>query len=86
MLNNTNISNIILLTDVFADDLWSSSIILIIKMTLDKLILCFIAEECWTSPVFFCTDVIYSSFSLRFIHYTFCVKDFYIRYKYNFLY
>ncbi len=21
----------------------------------------FFAEECWTSPVFFCTDVIYSS-------------------------
>ncbi len=47
MLNNTNISNLILLTDVFAaDPLMISSIILIIKMTLDKLTLCFIAEEC----------------------------------------
>ncbi len=48
--------------------------------------LCFIAEECWTSPVFFCTDVIYSSFSLRFIYYTFSTKGFYIWYKYNLLY
>ncbi len=61
------------------------------QITLDKLTIvlqfCFIiAEECWTSPVFFCTDVIYSSFSLRFIHYTFWCESFYINYKYNFLY
>ncbi len=31
MLNNTNIYNLILLTNVFADDLWSSSTILISK-------------------------------------------------------
>ncbi len=30
--------------------------------------------------------MIYSSFSLRFIHYTFGVKGFYICYKYNFFY
>ncbi len=32
-------------------------------------------EDCWTSsPAFYCTDVIYSSFRMRFIYYTFGVK------------
>ncbi len=85
MLNNTNLSNHILLTDVFAADLWWSSSTIIInnndfRWTNDCASLFIIAEELNN------TDVIYSSFSLRFIQNTFSVNGFYICYKYNFLY
>ncbi len=87
MLNNTNISNLILLTMCLLltfDDQFNHNNK---QITLDKLTIVlqfcfFIAEEL----NFFCTDVIYSSFSLRFIHYTFWCESFYIYYKYNFLY
>ncbi len=65
MLNNTNIFNPTLLTNVFAA-----------KMTLDKLtivlhVFLLLKSVGPSSPDFYCTDVIYFFFSLRFIHYTF---------------
>ncbi len=78
MLNNTNISNLILLTKVFAADLWWSSSTILEKMTLDKLTIvlhCFVFY-CWrVLNLLFLRSTeqtwIYSSFRLRFIHYTF---------------
>ncbi len=67
MLNNTNVFNPTLLTNVFAA-----------KMTLDKLTIVLhvflLLKSFGPSPDFYCTDVIYFSFSLRFIHYTFWCK------------
>ncbi len=87
MLNNTNISNLILLTNVFAADLWWSSSNIQAKITLDKLTIVlhcfFIAEECWT--FFFCVllyrrDLLVLQpevYSLNFL----VRKGFYIYYK-----
>ncbi len=78
MLNNTNVSNPILLTNVFTDDLLMiQSNISKNDFTLTNVLDCFLISEEQSSPAFYCTDVIYFSFSLRFIHYTFwCERAF----------